>query len=74
MNQNNQADYNGTSLEATIIKQTPTIDGWICPTCVNYKGKLICKENIFIAFVGASMINCFAYESGVICKHCGKVT
>jgi len=63
-----------TNLETALVKQTPTIGGWVCSTCVNYNGNLSCKKNMFIAFVGANTKDCLYYESGTICRHCGKVT
>lgn len=62
------------TIEDAIFEQYPTIDGWICPNCRNYKGPMICAKNVFIAFVGANMKNCFGFESGRICQHCGKIT
>ena len=63
-----------TIIEDAILAQYPTIDGWICPTCRNHEGGLRCAKNVFIAFVGANMSECWAYESGVECRHCGKIT
>ena len=62
------------SIEEAMIRQTPTIDGWICPFCVNYKGALVCVKNVFIAFTQANMKGCKFYKQGRKCKHCGKAT
>jgi hypothetical protein len=44
-----------------MARQTPTIDGWVCPHCQNYKGELMCKKNVFIAFTQANMKECVFY-------------
>ena len=68
--------YHGpaTTIEETITRQSPTIDGWICPTCKHHGGGLKCDKHVFISVVGANMSRCKYYEDGVRCKHCGKVT
>ena len=62
------------TIEDAIRAQYPTIDGWICPTCRNHKGGLKCAKNVFIAFVGANTSECWAYEKGMQCRHCGMIT
>lgn len=66
-------EYTKTIVDA-IYDQSPTIDGWICKTCVNYEGPLKCKFNIFIAFVGANMAGCRFHQQGMECRHCHKFT
>ena len=39
--------------------------GWICPNCWNYGGGVRCKANVFIAFVGAYMKDCWAFDDSV---------
>ena len=63
----------GMTIEEAIRDQYPTKDGWICPSCKNYKGSLICEKGIFIAFVRANMSGCKFYERGGICKHYGGI-
>jgi hypothetical protein len=47
---------------ATImVQQSPTINGWICPRCSNYKGKLKCEQGVLICWVGANMLGCVYY-------------
>jgi hypothetical protein len=66
-------EYTKTIIDA-IYDQYPTKDGWICPTCVNYKGPLQCNFNIFIGFIGANMKGCQFFEQGIECRHCHKFT
>lgn len=63
-----------TTIADIMVAQSPTIDGWICPTCKNHEGGLKCAKNIFIAFVGANTSECYAYEKGLKCRHCAKIT
>lgn len=66
---------NGTNtLEEAIIRQSPTIDGWICSSCVNFEGDCKCGLHIFISCVGANMRGCVYFERGKKCRHCGLVT
>jgi len=53
---------NKITLENTLLRQSATYGGWICPTCRNHKGNLKCSKNVFIGFVGANMTDCFGYE------------
>jgi len=53
---------NRVTLANTLIRQSATLNGWICITCRNYKGSLECSKNVFIGFVGANMTGCFGYE------------
>jgi len=46
------------NLTDIMIEQWPTVTGWICPKCRQYKGKLKCGENILICWVGADMSGC----------------
>ena len=62
------------TIEDAMLRQAPTIDGWICPTCKNHEGGLGCKQNVFIAVVGANMSRCQFYDEGKECVHCGKAT
>lgn len=62
------------SIEDALARQSPTIDGWICPKCVHHQGGLSCELNIFIAFVGANLLNCWGFKEGKVCRHCSKVT
>lgn len=66
--------YPGMTIEEAIRSQYPAPGGWICPTCKNYKGSLICTKRIFIAFTQANMSGCCHYEQGIICQHCGMIT
>ena len=74
----NTADFgwhkNFSTIEDAMERQYPTIDGWICPSCANYKGDLICIRGVFIAYKQANMKGCIYFEQGRKCKHCGLVT
>ena len=50
------------TIEEVIIQQTPIIGGFICEHCKCYRGKMKCDRNIFIAFVGANMSDCWGYK------------
>ena len=39
--------------------------GWVCPQCKNYKGGVSCKKNVFIAFAGAYLKDCFVYDQNI---------
>lgn len=45
-----------------IAKQSASGNGWICPNCKNHRGNLKCKQNVFIAFVGANMRHCIFFQ------------
>ena len=49
------------SMEETMVRQAPTDDGWICPTCQNHQGDLNCKIGVLICWVGANMSGCIHY-------------
>jgi hypothetical protein len=78
MKNDNTADFgwhrNLSTIEDELVKQHPTTDGWICPSCVNYKGDLICTKRIFIAYTQANMKGCVYFKQGKKCKHCGFST
>jgi len=61
-----------SSIQDEIWKQSQGMDlsNFRCDTCANYNGKCVCKKNIFIAFVGANLSNCWGYENGIKCPHC----
>lgn len=60
------------TIEDIINVQHPIAQGWVCPDCVNYRGKLICEKYCFIAFEGANLSDCRLFERGIRCPHCGK--
>lgn len=62
------------SIEILMKQQAPVPGGWVCPTCINYKGKIICNQGVMICFEGANTRGCFYFQKGKICIHCGKVT
>lgn len=62
------------SLDAAMRNQSPTPGGWICPECINYKGRIICSKGVLICFAGANMSGCLYFEKGKVCIHCGKAT
>lgn len=45
---------------------------FICRKCRFYKGECSCKKGVFIAFESANMTNCWGFEKGQTCPHCGK--
>jgi len=53
-------DSNSTIEDAIFILSRE--GGWICPDCWNYGDGVHCKANIFIAFVGAYMEGCWAFD------------
>lgn len=59
-----------------IIKQSRNWEQgfFLCASCRNYKGALVCENGIFIAFEGANLTHCSYYELGKKCRHCGKIT
>jgi len=67
-------ERNITTLEDIIYEQSPTVDGWICPTCIHYEGGVKCEQGIFITYTRANMKGCYWFELGKECKHCGKRT
>ena len=67
-------ELSGFSIEALMMNQAPIPGGWVCPTCVNYKGKIICGKGVMICFAGANMSGCLHFKKGKQCIHCGKAT
>lgn len=53
-------DRNTTIADAIAIQSKD--GGWICPECWNYGGGVRCKANVFIAFTGAYMKDCWAFD------------
>lgn len=61
-------------IEAMAAQSTNiNVDNWHCLNCRNYKGKLRCEANVFIAFEGANLSMCSFYERGRQCPHCRRV-
>lgn len=63
-----------SSILTEMQKQSQNVkpENFICEQCVSYDGGVGCKQNIFIAFKGANMVNCCFFEPGMKCPHCGK--
>ena len=51
------------TIEDAVRKQYPIPGGWVCPSCKNYRGKLICAKNVLICFAGANMKGCYGYAA-----------
>jgi len=54
--------YNKSPTIADAIQAQSREGGWVCPDCWNYAGGCRCKANRFIAFVGAYMKDCRAFD------------
>jgi len=60
----NDTDWEPTpTVENAMRKQYPTLGGWVCPSCKNYRGKLVCAKNVLICFDGANMKGCYGYTA-----------
>jgi len=45
-----------------------------CEMCIHHEGECKCALNIFIAAEGVDMGECWGFEEGRTCRHCGKRT
>ena len=66
--------HNSIASEIVAQSQRMSAENFICESCVNYQGKLVCSKGVFIAFVGANMSGCFGYVKGHKCRHCGRTS
>jgi len=50
-----------STIEDAMRQQSPTPDGWVCPSCVHWLGGVKCSKNVLVCFTGANMKGCWAY-------------
>jgi hypothetical protein len=50
------------TIKNAMADQIPTVNGWWCGHCRNYKGKLVCKQRVLICWTGANLSGCRFYQ------------
>jgi hypothetical protein len=62
------------SIAEEMIKQSQNMCfvNFLCASCKNYQGKLVCSQGVFIAFEGANLSGCRFYIKGQKCPKCGE--